>query len=155
RQHAERPACVARCLRCQHRMLCKRSYLVLILMTACGSSHRDPAPAAVGAKAEPKVELSAGARAEAEPTPAPRSAPHQTKIIVENTGPEAVALEYSCGARWPQLARDGQKLEIDPYCKTSCDTPNLAGCPAICLPYDSLLVPGERRKFDWDGVFLE
>lgn len=135
-----------------------RSYLVLILMMACSSSHRESAPgAAAGAKSERSADAGASVDAGAadEPKPVMRSKPHPTKIVIENAGKEAIFLNTTCSGLWASLEQDGQNLEIDPYCKTSCDTPHIGGCPAICLEADRLLVPGERETFEWDGVVLE
>lgn len=81
-------------------------------------------------------------------------------FVFRNAGEDPVVLGSICGGSWLGLSVRDEPLRIDSYCSCSCadfdrSQGSCAGCPAICLWTQELVVPGGQSVQPWDGVALD
>lgn len=83
-----------------------------------------------------------------EPKPAP------TTITLANAGSAPIVIGDQCGGSFLSLEHDGQALPYDRSCGCECGSGSACGCPASCRITEELLVPGEERAIEWDGLWM-
>ena len=130
-------------------------------VSGAGGSAGAATAAGTGGEAGREVVAPAGRSATESGRSAPAK-PTQTQIVVTNVGSAPIQLGSNCGGfpathggLWLELFDQSLPVTYDRYCKTSCENPSVAGCPALCFSTQTLVMPGENNEFIWDGIALD